>query len=112
MIAFREIWIEAECWAVGEWKPLDVATDVIVTMNNGQKFVATFITYQYLQTLVSKNERTGECLNGKYFWASDMILVDKCTRFNIERIVKHLLQEDEFVDIFDEIKTETSLNEK
>ncbi len=94
------LWIEAEEWAPGEWTPVDDNTDVIVTFADASRWVATFLSYANIQTLTEKNRRTGECLAGAYFWASDMILIDEVSRPRIEEVVQHLIQEGEFEAIF------------
>jgi hypothetical protein len=95
------IWIEAEQWAEGEWNIYDDNTDTIVTFEDGSRWVASFFTYKNIQSLSEKNQQTGECLQGKYFWGSDMLLVDECSRKRIEEVVEHLILKDEFEDIFD-----------
>jgi hypothetical protein len=95
-----ELWIEAEEWAEGEWDIHNDNTDVIVEFDNGDRWVASFFTYSNIAKLVEKNRTTGECLNGKYFWASDMILVDEVSRERIEEGTKHLINEGEFEYIF------------
>jgi hypothetical protein len=40
------VWIEAEGWASGAWTPEDDNTDVIVTFDDGEAWVATFFSYQ------------------------------------------------------------------
>jgi hypothetical protein len=94
------IWIEAEQWAPGEWEPSDCNSDVMVSFERDGEWVATFFTYKNLSTLVKKNESTGECLNGKYFWATDMILVDELSRERVEEVVSHLISEGEFENVF------------
>jgi hypothetical protein len=69
------IWIEAEEWAVGEWTPIDDNSDVIVTLENGERWMATFFSYQNILSLAEKNRHSRECLGGKYFVAKEMILV-------------------------------------
>ncbi|WP_379136709.1 hypothetical protein [Paenibacillus sp. sgz500958] len=81
------IWIEAEQWAEGEWNIHDDNTDAIVTFEDGSRWVASFFTYKNIQTLARKNHQTGEFLGGKYFWGSDMIFVDECSRSRIEEVV-------------------------
>ena len=98
------IWIEAEEWAEGEWDFLNENTDVIVKFNDGARWVASFFTYRNITKLAEKNKKTGECLNGKYFWASDMILVDEVNRERIEEIIQHLIDENEFRFIFKQIE--------
>ncbi len=94
------IWIEAEQWASGEWNPADCNSDVIVSFEKGAEWVATFLTYKNISTLVEKNMLSGECLQGKYFWASDMILVDEISRARVEEVVKRLIDEAEFEKVF------------
>src|SRR5918998_6898861 len=90
------IWIEAEEWAEGEWTPADANSDVIVTFENGERWVATFFSYQNVLSLREKNQETGECLGGKYFCATDMILVDEVSRGRIEEVVAEMLDQKEF----------------
>ena len=40
------IWIEAEEWAPGEWTPEDDNTDVMVTWEDGRRWVASFFSYK------------------------------------------------------------------
>ncbi|WP_068774125.1 hypothetical protein [Paenibacillus sp. FJAT-26967] len=95
------IWIEAEQWAEGEWNIHDDNTDVNVTFEDGSRWVASFFSYTNIQTLARTNQQTGECLCGKYFWGSDMILVDECSRNRIEEVIEHLLNTGDFERLFD-----------
>lgn len=95
------IWIEAEQWE-GGWDVNNNNTDVIVTFEDGSKWGASFFTYTNINTLVEKNKATGEGLGGKYFWSSDMILVDEVSRKRIEEVITHLISEDEFKCVFNE----------
>ncbi len=79
---------------------------MIVTFANGEKWVASFFTYQNIVSLTEKNKQSGECLNGQYFSASDMILIDKLTRPRIEAVIRHLLEDERFDSVFDLIADE------
>jgi hypothetical protein len=103
MIGIKEINIAAENLAKGEWNYKDDNTDVIVTTTENKRYVATFFTYQNIESLRRKNKKTGECFEGKYFWGSDMILIDDCSRNNIEKVISHLIKEGDFLQIFNEI---------
>lgn len=92
------IWIESETCQPNDIK--DDNTDVIVEFCDGTRFFATFFTYDNINSLVNKNRKTGENLSGKYFWSSDMILVDEVSRERIEEVVNHLIQTNEFIEIF------------
>ncbi|MEK3905287.1 hypothetical protein [Paenibacillus sp. FSL R7-0179] len=94
------IWIEAEEWAEGEWNIVDGNTDAIVTFEDSSRWVASFFTYQNIQTLADKNKQTGECLHGKYFRGSDMVLVDECSRKRIEEVIAHFIMSGEFEVMF------------
>ncbi len=97
------VWIEAENWAPGEWKPDDDNTDVIVTWDDGSRWLASFISYQNVQTLTEKNKKTGECLSGAYFWMSDMILIDEVSRHRIEDIIHDLIRVGYFESAFTQL---------
>ena len=75
-------------------------SDVIVTLENGTSWIATFFSYQNIQSLAQKNRTTGECLYGEYFWATNMILVDEVSRSRIEEVIEHLTEQDEFERVF------------
>ncbi len=94
------LWIEAEECGPGEWTPTDDNTDVIITFADASRWVATFFSYANIRMLTEKNRRTGECLSGAYFWASDMILIDEVSRPRIEEVIHYLIQKGEFEAVF------------
>jgi hypothetical protein len=98
----KTIWIESEDNGpiMGGLLNTDDNSDVIVTLTDGKKYIATFFTYHNVKTLTEKNKRTGEQLSGKYFWASDMILVDKVDRDTIEKVIADLIKENSFDQLF------------
>lgn len=96
----RYIWIEAEQWAPGEWDSADCNSDVMVSFRDGAEWVSTFFTYKNIATLIDKYKRSGERLGGKYFWATDMVLVDELTRQRGEEVVAHLIKTDDFEKVF------------
>ncbi|MNO76645.1 hypothetical protein D3C76_677200 [compost metagenome] len=95
------IWIEAEQWAEGEWNIHDDNTDAIVTFEDGSRWVASLFTYKNIRTLAENNQQTGECLDGKYFWGSNILLVDECSRNRIEEVIERLIYKGDFEFIFD-----------
>ena len=100
------IWIESEekgSIIGGTAETID-NSDVIVTFADNSRHIATFFTYQNIEHLRQKNKRTGECLNGKFFWASDMIIVDRINRDEIERIINYVILENKFESIFNKIE--------
>ncbi|MBM7868626.1 hypothetical protein JOC70_000095 [Clostridium pascui] len=95
-----KVWIESEEWARGKCDINNDNTDVIVEFHNGTRWIASFFTYSNISKLVEKNRRTGEYLRGKYFWSSNMVLVDEISRKRIEEVINYLINEDEFESIF------------
>lgn len=101
----KNIWIESEDKGaiIGGTEEVNNNSDVIVTFDDNSKYVATFFTYDNIEYLRQKNKQTGECLNGRFFWASDMIIIERINRKEIEEIIEHLINEKDFDSIFDRI---------
>ena len=74
--------------------------DVQVTFPNGESFSAVFFTLQNIDTLMKHCKKTGECANGLYFWASDMMIVQKLTEQTICKTIDNLLVKGEFASVF------------
>jgi len=102
----KTIWIESEDKGpiIGGLRNTDDNSDVIVTFSDEKKYVATFFTYDNVKTLTEKNKRTGELLSGKYFWASDMILVDRIDRETVEKVIDDLIKEKYFDQLFKRVE--------
>ena len=94
------LWIEAEEWAPGRWTPSDDVTDVIVTLADGSRWIASFCAFDHLATLRANCAESGENLGGRYLWASDLVLVDDTSRSSIEAVVRDLLANDELQSAF------------
>lgn len=84
-------------------------TDVIVLVEeddeNGSrkknvKYIASFFTYANIFELQSHHIKTGEYLNGKYFYSKNMVLIDNCSIESIQAVVNHLMEEGEFREAF------------
>ena len=95
----HSVWIEAEEWGEG-WDPRDEASDVIVTLPGGERWIASFVAYGHVATLVQRNRESGACLGGSYLWASDLILVEDISRPTIEAVVADLMRDGGFEDAF------------
>ena len=78
----------------------DENTDVIVLLTDGHKYTASFFTYAFIEKMREANKLTGDFLGGKYYWAKNMVLVEACTEEIINPVVKDIIDEGEFVDVF------------
>lgn len=84
-------------------------TDVIVALENGEKYIATFFSYDNIASLRTRHKLDGSFLDGKYFWMKSMVLIDDCCRKSIERVVLHLIDEGDFREVFLKISSEYNL---
>lgn len=75
-------------------------TDVIVVLDDGSKYTASFFTYAFIEHTRMVNKLTGENLGGKYFWAKNMVLIEDCSAELIKPVVKAIIDEGEFNDVF------------
>ena len=85
------LWSEAEEWPAGEWDPADSVSDVIVTLADGARLVASFCAFAHLATLRRNCAESGECLGGRYLWGSDLVLVEDNARPTVEAVVRDLI---------------------
>ena len=66
--------------------------DVEVRFDSGTRYVGTFFTLNNIRHLMEKWECTQECCaGGLYFWASDMVIVEKLTYETILGTVRDLI---------------------
>lgn len=75
-------------------------TDVIVLMDDGKKYIASFFSYANIKALKQQHQKSGEYLSGAYFWEKNIVLVEACTMKVVEQVVNHLIDEGEFRDAF------------
>lgn len=73
--------------------------DVVVEFES-QRFAATFFTLRNINRIMERHQASGESDHGRYFWASDMIVVPRITLEEIERTVSHLIEVGEFETAF------------
>ena len=94
-------------------KPLDPDNDnvdVEVTFQNGESFSAVFFTLQNIETLMKHYKKTGECADGLYFWASNMVIVQHLSEKTICETIDKLLVEDKFESVFSKNQESTIIS--
>ncbi|MBB2745193.1 UNVERIFIED_ORG: hypothetical protein FHR35_005042 [Microbispora rosea subsp. rosea] len=66
---------------IPRWGELDPETadqaDATITLPDGTRRYATFTTLGAISGLMDRWQGTGECLNGRYFWCSDLVIIRK-----------------------------------
>jgi len=61
--------------------------DAIVHFDNGDSYGVTFFTRKNIFTLMEKWKKSGENLNGAYFWSIDCIIVEKLEYSLLEQVI-------------------------
>jgi hypothetical protein len=82
-----------------EYNKNDGNLDVFVSLN-GETYMATFFTYKNINKLINTYKETGECLNGRYFWASDMILTEDLNMNTIREVTRDMIYDESFFTAF------------
>ena len=96
----KEVYLSADYKKAELTTPETDSTDVIVQMENGDKHVASFFTYDYIKNWKLKEKDSKENLHGKFFWVPNMIIIDNCNKENIIKIIRHLIDEGDFKLVF------------
>ena len=101
-----ELWIEAEEWPEGEWDPADAVTDVVVTLGDGSRWIATCCSFAHVEQLRRNCAESGENLGGRYLWASDLVLVDDTSRPTLTLVVDDIVASGDLPSAFSELVDE------
>jgi hypothetical protein len=48
--------------------------DATITLPDGSRHYATFMTLEAIQQVMDRHQATGECRSGRYFWTTDLII--------------------------------------
>ncbi|WP_322780093.1 hypothetical protein [Frankia sp. Cas4] len=79
---------------------LEAPLDVMVELSDGVQRFATIFTPDSIGRIQKKDVESGECLNGRYFWAKNIILVDTIDSSLVESIVLDLIRSGEIYHAF------------
>jgi hypothetical protein len=85
--------------------------DVVVSLESGRSFAATFFTLENIASLMRGYRDTGECLRGQYFWAKDIIVVEELSEEVIAAVVDDLLASGELDAALSEISASPTLED-
>ncbi|MEU6356935.1 hypothetical protein ABZ896_47845 [Streptomyces sp. NPDC047072] len=79
--------------------------DVFVQLTaDGSRWSATVFTLAEVQRLMEKGERTGEDLDGRYFWCSDGLIVRDPGVDNMTQVITGLLDSGDFPCILQRLR--------
>jgi hypothetical protein len=74
--------------------------DVEVALANGERYTATLFTPKNITTLMTRYQETGECLYGKYFWATELVIIRDLKLSSIHEAVADMLKNGELFRAF------------
>ncbi|MBD2806993.1 hypothetical protein ID855_20475 [Xenorhabdus sp. ZM] len=93
--------LEIKVFSGGEkLNPKNDNVDVEVILNDGGRYSAIFSTVTNIISLLKNFKETGECGQGLYFGASDIIIVEVLTEEVINKTVMNLINSGEFYSCF------------
>ncbi|GAA0967200.1 hypothetical protein [Actinocorallia libanotica] len=65
---------------IPHWEGMDPATaqeaDATIYLPDGTRRYATFMTLEGIAKIMSRWQETGECLNGRYFYCTDLVVIN------------------------------------
>ena len=77
--------------------------DVVVYLTTEEKYVASFFTYEDIETIRKENQLNGTSLGGLYFWHKNMIIVEDSSEQTIKMVIEGMLEEGDFFEAFHRI---------
>ena len=83
--------------------------DVNIYLENKRVFFGTLFTPMNIHTLIARFRKSGECLNGKYFWSANMLIVENLERSTVDQVINELIENGGFFEIFTEIPNPLTL---
>lgn len=75
-------------------------TDVIISLNDGKQYIASFFSYANIEEMRIEHQIDGTFLHGSYFWGKTMILVEERSMQSIESVVNDIIDEGNFLEAF------------
>jgi hypothetical protein len=99
-LIIKSIHITAQDAGNGRFDPKNGNTDVIISLEDGTKPLASFFSYENINSLRRQHQFNGDFSNGSYFWNKNMILVEECSLQTIESVVNDIIEEGNFPEAF------------
>jgi hypothetical protein len=99
-VIVKNIYITAYNGNNDTFNPKKGNTDVIVSLESGKKYIASFFAYDNIDELRLQHQLNGDFLYGSYFWNKNMILVEECSLEFIEPVVQDMIDEGNFQEAF------------
>lgn len=99
-VEIDKIYLSKELRAARKLAVADDNTDVIVKTKKGETFIAPFFEYQTIPRLANKHRKTGQFLDGQYFWMANMVLITECRLETIQLVIQDMIAAGDFKQVF------------
>jgi hypothetical protein len=70
--------------------PINDWVDSEVILNSGERYYPSFFTIEKIKAIMSANKESGDDLNGLYFWAADLLIIEELSESKIMQVIEHL----------------------
>jgi hypothetical protein len=91
----RKIVLTAENGKYNDPDFANTGTDVIVRMDNGDEYIATFISLQNMEYMIHEHKNSDE-----RYKIVDAVLVDDYSDSGIKSVIEHMMTEGDFQVVF------------
>ena len=81
----------------------DLSTDVIVDLDNGDRYIATFFTYKSLTSMIESDVQSGDSYTEHYYRILNMVLIKDFNKGDLRAIIERMISEGDFQVIFTRI---------
>ena len=71
-------------------------TDVIVQFESGDQYVANFLSYNSLETLIVDHRSSTDLPSHEHYQLLNVVLVNNISGSDLHRVVEHMLAEGDF----------------
>lgn len=78
----------------------NLSTDVIVRMDNGEKYIATFFSYKSFIETVELEMETWDPYQGQYYKVLDTVLVKDFNGGDLRAVIENMIAEGDFQLVF------------
>lgn len=80
--------------------------DMWVIRADGERWSGTAFTHDEVGRLLERWRRSGECLDGGYFWASDGLIVREPGIPSMVSVIDHLVETGEYTSVLQRLQPE------
>jgi hypothetical protein len=82
----------------------DLNTDVIVSLDNGDEYIATFFSFKNLQGMIEEHRHSKEFLTRRCYKTLNAVLVNDFKYENLRPVIERMIVEGDFQVMFKKLE--------